>query len=214
MWETIAPFVAYVLALGVAAVIPGPGVAAVVGRALFKGSGGSLAFIAGLALGDVLFLTVAVLGLSTLAAVASQFFFVVKVLGGLYLLYLAWKFWTAPIEVTEAVRTAAEGPWASMLGGLAVTLGNPKTVVFYLALLPNVIDLTDVGAVDFIVLSVLTLLTLFAVLVPYAVFATRLRGMLTSPTALRRLNRSAATFIGGAGMMILYDAFGRTARAS
>ena len=212
MIETIAPFVAYVLALGVAAVIPGPGVAAVVGRALFKGSGGSLPFILGLAVGDVLFLAVAVLGLSTLAALASNLFFVVKVLGGLYLLYLAYKFWTAPVEISDAPDVNGQGWIASALGGLAVTLGNPKTVVFYLALLPNVIDLGTVGILDFAILSVLTMATLLAVLIPYAVFASRLRTTLRSPGALKRLNRGAATFIGGAGGTILYDAFARQAR--
>lgn len=212
MLEAMAPFVAYVVALGIAAVIPGPGVAAVVGRALFKGSAGSLPFILGLALGDVLFLAVAVLGLSTLAALASELFIVVKVLGGAYLIFLAWKFWTAPITIADSGPGSAQGPWMSALGGLAVTLGNPKTVVFYLALLPNLVDLGDVGLVQFAVLSVLTMLTLLAVLIPYAVFAASLKGVLRSPAALRRLNRSAAAFIGSAGGMILFDAFAHRLR--
>ena len=206
MIESILPFVAYVLALGVAAAIPGPGVAAVVGRALGAGSVSSLPFILGLAFGDVLFLTVAVLGLSALAAAASGVFLVVKALGGLYLLYLAWRFWTAEVEMADAIRPPPGSPWVAAASGLAVTLGNPKTVVFYLALLPNVLDLSAVGLFDWFLLSVLTMAVLVAVLLPYALLASRLRSVLTRPSALRRLNRGAAVMIGGAGALILRDA--------
>lgn len=202
--DGLTPYLAYVLALGVAAAIPGPGVAAVMGRALGSG-GGSLAFILGLALGDVLFLTVAVLGLAALAASASGAFLAVKVAGGLYLLHLAWRFWTAEPEAA-VVRARSGGRMAAALGGLAVTLGNPKTVVFYLALVPNVLDLSAVGLVDWLVLSALTVAVLMAVLTPYAALAGRLRALLTRPAALRRLNRGAAVLIGGAGALILREA--------
>lgn len=206
MIEELLPYFTYVGALAIAAVIPGPGVAAVVGRALSAGSGSSLLFILGLASGDVLFLSIAVLGLSALAAAASSMFFLVKVLGGLYLLYLASKFWTAEVEQTQLVRVPEQNPWIVVVSGFAVTLGNPKTVVFYLALLPNVLDLTKVGLVDWFVLSTLTMTTLMLVLVPYAVLAGRLRTVLTRPKALRTLNRGAAAMIGGAGALILRDA--------
>lgn len=206
MSDELLPYFTYVGALAIAAVIPGPGVAAVVGRALSAGSGSSLLFILGLAFGDVLFLSVAVLGLSALAAAASSVFFIVKVLGGLYLLYLASKFWTTEVEQTQLVRVPEQNPWIVVMSGFAVTLGNPKTVIFYLALLPNVLDLTKVGLVDWFVLSSLTMTTLILVLVPYAVLAGRLRTILTRPKALRTLNRGAAAIIGGAGGLILRDA--------
>ena len=206
MFETIAPFLAYAGALAVAAAIPGPGVAAVVGRSLGSDARGALPFVVGLALGDVIFLTVAVLGLSVLAATFAGVFTAVKVAGGLYLIYLAWRFWTAGVDPTRVERERAQSAWMAGLSGLAVTLGNPKTVVFYLALLPNVIDLASVTVLDWLVLSVLTLAVLFAVMLPYSVAAARLRALFASAVALRRLNRGAALFIGGAGALILADA--------
>lgn len=204
--ETIAPFIAYVIALGIAAFTPGPGVAALVGRALARDFRDAFPFIFGLAMGDVFFLTVAVLGLTALATFASGIFFAVKIAGGLYLLYLGWQFWTAKTEKTNIQCIASGGVWKAMLSGLMVTLGNPKAIVFYLALLPNVIDLTQVDTFDWMVLSLLTLATLFIVLLPYALLASRLRHLLTSARALKRLNRVAAILIGGAGVAILRDA--------
>ena len=206
MFETIAPFLAYAGALAVAAAIPGPGVAAVVGRSLGSDARGALPFVVGLALGDVIFLTVAVLGLSVLAATFAGVFTAVKVAGGLYLIYLAWRFWTAGVDPSRVEAMNTRGPWIATLSGLAVTLGNPKTVVFYLALLPNVIDLASVTALDWAILSALTMLILFAVMLPYSLLAARLRRVFASATALRRLNRGAALFIGGAGALILADA--------
>lgn len=208
--ETVAPFIAYVIALGIAAFIPGPGVAALVGRALTRDFRDTVPFIFGLAIGDVFFLTVAVLGLSAIGAFASGLFLVVKVGGGLYLLYLAWQFWTTKVEHPhfETVRSfgSSGDVWKAVGSGLAVTLGNPKSVVFYLALLPNVVDLTHIRPTDWLVLSLLTLVTLFGVLLPYAFMASRLRLLLSSARALRRLNRTAAILIGGAGAAILHDA--------
>ena len=205
MIENSLPFIVYIISLGIAAVIPGPGVAAVIGRALGAGASSSLPFILGLAFGDVIFLTIAVLGLATLAAAASSLFMAVKIAGGLYLLYLAWRFWTDKVERTEIARPPSRNGWIVAASGLAVTLGNPKTVVFYLALLPNVLDLTVVDLLDWIILSALTMGVLVVVLMPYALLAAHLRSVLTHPTALRRLNRSAALMIGGAGLIILRD---------
>lgn len=206
MPETLLPYITYVVALGIAAVIPGPGVAALVGRALGHGFASSLPFIIGLAIGDIFFLTVAILGLAALAAAASGVFFVVKILGGLYLIYLGWRFWTADVETPKVVGGTARNPWLVMVSGLVVTLGNPKTIVFYLALLPTVLDLTVVGPGEWAALSVLTMVTLVVVLVPYALLAGRLRTTLTRPKALRRLNRCAAVMFFGAGGLILRNA--------
>ncbi|ABD56017.1 LysE family translocator [Jannaschia sp. CCS1] len=206
MFEVSLPFIAYVVALGVAAAIPGPGVAALVGRSLAQGARTSLPFIIGLALGDVVFLTIAILGLATLANTAAGLFLVVKIMGALYLLYLGWRFWTAEIARIDLAGRPPIGSWSGAVAGLAVTLGNPKTVVFYLALVPNVIDLEQVGLSSWPILSVLTILVLLAVLIPYAALADRLRQFFASSRARRRLNRGAAMAIGGAGIAILSDA--------
>lgn len=84
----IAPFLAYAAALGIAAFIPGPGVAGLVGQSLGNGLRASLFFLAGLALGDLVYLAVAVAGLAALAEIFAEALLVVKILGGAYLVYL------------------------------------------------------------------------------------------------------------------------------
>ena len=95
-----------------------------------------------MALGDVVWLTFAILGLAALAQAFHEVFLVIKYAGAAYLLYLAYKIWTAPRRDGRDGGDRAEQPARLFLGGLAVTLGNPKIIVFYLALLPTILDLT------------------------------------------------------------------------
>ncbi|SHG79388.1 LysE family translocator [Cognatishimia maritima] len=204
--ETLAPYFAYIAALGIAAVIPGPGIAALVGQALGGNQRASTMFLAGIALGDVTYLTVAVVGLAAIAKTFASAFIVIKFLGAAYLLYLAYKFWTSEGALTHVKRARAQSDGESFLAGYFVTLGNPKTIVFYLALLPTVLDLNNVHVTQWAILSVLTILVIFSALAPYMLLASKARTLMTQPKALKRLNRFAAAFIGGAGSLILAEA--------
>ena len=82
----------YVLAVA----SPGPGVAAIVARALGRGTKGMPAFITGFLVGDLIWFTLAATGLAMLAQQAYVVFVVVKFAGAAYLLYLAYRLWTAP----------------------------------------------------------------------------------------------------------------------
>ncbi len=200
---TLTGFLAYTAALAVAAAIPGPGIAALVARALGSGFRSSLAMASGLLIGDLIYLTAVVLGLALVAQSFGLVFLAVKWLGVAYLAFLGWRFWTSGItpEAIEA-RAGKGGLFSCFLAGLTLTLGNPKTMIFYLAITPTVIDLKGVTAVSYFVLVAITVATLTVVLVPYLVLASRARWFLRSPRALKRLNRTAATFMMGAAVAI------------
>lgn len=204
--DTLAPLLTYAAALAVAAAIPGPGVAALVGQALGNGLRSALFFLGGIALGDVVWLSVAVAGLAALAQVFAGALLVVKLAGGAYLIWLAWKFWTSESGLVRAQGATQQNGMRSFVAGFTVTLGNPKTIIFYMALLPSVLDLRKVHLAEWSLLSALTVLVLFAVLSPYAVLAAKARGMMKSTDALARINRAAAGIIGAAGVLILGQA--------
>ena len=133
-------------ALVVAAASPGPAIAVLVGRVIGRGPEGAGAFAAGLIIGDLVWLAVAVLGLAVVAQTFHEVFLVIKYAGAAYLIYLAYRMWTAPVAPGDvAAATRGDRLPRLFLAGLALTLGNPKVVAFYLALLPNLIDLASVG---------------------------------------------------------------------
>lgn len=199
---SLSGFLAYCGALAVAAAIPGPGIVALVARTLGSGLRSSLPMTLGLVIGDLTYLTAAVLGLAFIAKAFGPAFLVVKWLGVAYLLWLAFKFWTRGVGIGRVEAERGEGPFASFLSGLVVTLGNPKVMVFYLALLPAIVDLATVTLWDYAILAALTAGVLLAVLVPYLLLAARARGLLQTPKALKLMSRIAAGFLGGAAAAI------------
>lgn len=191
-------------ALLVAAASPGPGIAAIVARVLAYGSPGALAFTAGVAIGDVVWLTVAVLGLAVVAKTFAAVFIAIKYVGAAYLLYLAWKLWSAPATVAASGTAApdARSQIKLFLAGLSVTLGNPKVIVFYLALLPSLVDLRAVSFAGWVALSATTVAVLAVVFGGYVLMATRARRLLTTPSRIRIINRASAGVMAGAAAAI------------
>jgi threonine/homoserine/homoserine lactone efflux protein len=200
---TLTGFLAYSAALGIAAAIPGPGLTALIARALGSGFRSALAMSFGLMLGDLTYLTAVVLGLALVAQTFGMAFLAIKWLGVAYLAFLGWRFWTSGIT-PEAVQAkkGRGGLVSSFIAGLAVTLGNPKTMIFYLAITPTIVDLKTITLADYGILVALTLVVLLVVLVPYLALAAKARGFLKSPRALRALNRTAAGFMVGAAAAI------------
>jgi threonine/homoserine/homoserine lactone efflux protein len=189
----------YVLAVAA----PGPGVASVVARALARGTQGAPAYIAGFLVGDLIWFTLAVSGLAMLAHTAQALFLAVRYLGAAYLLFLACRLWLAPPQTLGEVRPAArERPLQSFLGALALTLGNPKTMVFFLAVLPTVVELGRLSAVGFLAITLVIVSVLPAVLGAYTLFAARARARLTRPATVRWLQRGTGLVMAGAAVAV------------
>jgi threonine/homoserine/homoserine lactone efflux protein len=83
-----------------------------------------------------------------------------------------------------------------------VTLGNPKVVAFYLALLPSLIDLARVGLLGYVELAGVSIFILTVVFSTYALAAARARALLRSTRARRFLNRAGGTVIAGAAVVV------------
>ena len=199
---TAANLLVFALALIVAAGSPGPSIAALVARVLTHGFREVLPFLAAMWLGEALWLGCAVAGLAVVARTLGVVFIVIKFVGVAYLLYLAWKMWFAPTQVSESELPKGRSRWRLFGAGLAVTLGNPKIMVFYLALLPTIVDLQGVGAAAWIQLTAVTLLVLMSVDFAWALLAVRARRLLTSRKAVKIANRTSATVMAGAAAVI------------
>ncbi len=199
----LAGLLVFATALFIAAASPGPGIAAIVARVLGRGTQGALAFSAGVAIGDVVWLTFAIVGLAAIAQAFHGVFLVIKYAGAAYLLYLGYRLWTAPVTATEVeAQVSGEHPAKLFLAGLAVTMGNPKVMIFYLALLPTLIDLAGITVLGYAELVAVTLAVLGVVFAGYIGLAARARRLFTSPRAIRWINRTTGTVMAGAAAAI------------
>jgi threonine/homoserine/homoserine lactone efflux protein len=191
-------------AYALATASPGPGIAAILARVLGRGLRGVPAFIAGFVVGDLFWFTIAATGLALVAQTFAVLFIAIKYAGAAYLLYLAWKLWTAPARQEEvSIDQRNDGAGRLFLGGLAVTLGNPKVIVFFLALLPSVIDLEHLTVLGFVEIALLIVAILSCVLTAYAVAAASARRLISSPRTVRAVNRTTGTVMAGAAVAIV-----------
>ncbi|MCB1469158.1 MAG: LysE family translocator [Rhizobiaceae bacterium] len=189
--------------LFVAAGSPGPSIAALVARVVSKGIGDVLPFLLAMWIGEAIWLSFAIFGLSYVAQSFHAAFVAVKWAGIAYLVYLAWKMWTAPVKLDEtSTLPRADSPMKLFLAGIAVTLGNPKIMMFYLALLPTMVDLKSVGLVGWAELTATMAVVLVVIDLAWVLAASQARRLVRSPRAMRIANRLSAGIMGGAAAAI------------
>lgn len=188
----------------VAVASPGPGIAAVIARGLGRGLEGGAAFIAGFVIGDLIWFLVAATGLSVIASTYAPLFVAIKYAGCAYLLWLAWRIWNTPVEpAAQADASIARGTGlGACLGSLALTLGNPKVIVFFLSIMPLVIDVNDITPLAFAELAAIIMVVLSSVLLTALLLADRARRLFQSRRAIRRMNRTTAGMMAGVAAII------------
>jgi threonine/homoserine/homoserine lactone efflux protein len=187
----------FAAALAVASGSPGPSIAALVARVLTRGPRSVLPFLAAMWIGEALWLACAVFGLALVAQSFQLAFAALKWAGIAYLLWLAWRMWTAPV-VAAAPLPEAGSAWRLFGAGLAVTLGNPKIMVFYLALLPSILDLSAVGLAGWAELTAVMALVLIAVDLTWVLVAAQARRLFRTDAGRRLANRLSAGMMAGA----------------
>lgn len=201
-----AQIISYIFALSLAAAIPGPGMTALVARSVSGGAVTGFTMLAGLILGDLIYLSIAVFGLAVIAHTYTSVFTLINWAASFYLFMLAWQFWCHQPQAINIDQKATKRELASAwFSGLTITLGNPKTIAFYLAILPLVISLDNVSLQ--IWGGMLVPLTVFVLLSVGAIFilaALRIRHLLTSAKAQQLLFRSAGfiMMLAALGMVI------------
>jgi threonine/homoserine/homoserine lactone efflux protein len=197
--ETIAAFAGAFFLL---AASPGPGLAAILSRALGNGVTSGLAVTAGLVIGDAVFLGVAMIGLSAIASTMGPLFQIVKYTGAVYLIWLGMKALRASSTPLTLQAQTSSALWRDVMLGLVVTLGNPKPILFYGALLPTFLDLSTVGAREYAILMAVVIVVMFGVCSAYILMVDRARHMLAATNAAKRLNQATGVMFIGSGIVV------------
>lgn len=196
--------ITFLLAIIIFAVTPGPGVFAILGRALIRGARSCVALGFGMAISDIVYLLLACMGLAAIAESFGELFTIIRFAGAGYLFYLAWKMWHAPVNINVITKEQAKGDVImSFIQGFLISASNPKVILFYIAFLPSFIDLTSFTTNDIILVSILTLIGLMIGLMAIAIGASSARRQLNSTKAVTRLNRTAGSIMAGAGAFLL-----------
>ena len=158
----------------------------------------------GMTISDMLYLVAACLGLAVIATQWSEVFTVIRIVGAVYLIYLGWKMWTAPINLNqENKENTKSGEALSFVQGFLISASNPKVILFYIAFLPTFMDLAALDAGDIVLACVLTLIGLMIGLMLIAIFASKARQWFQTEKAAKRLNKTAGSIMIGAGAYLM-----------
>jgi len=190
--QTILLFVA---ATGVLFLIPGPSVIYIITRSVSQGRAAGLLSVLGMHVGTLPYVTVATLGFSALLASSSVAFQVLKYLGVAYLVWLGvqkLRSWRKHDEQTPD-DPQPMSKWRVFGQAVVVSALNPKTLLFYTALLPQFVDPAR-GSVTFQVLFFCAGFLVLGIISDgsYALLSSALSGRLRSNTrGMRRLDRTS-----------------------
>ena len=194
-------WLAFVAASVIMLAIPGPTVLLVVSYALGHGRKPALAIATGVALGDLTAMTASMLGLGAVLMTSAAIFTVLRWIGGAYLIYLGVRLWRAPVGPAEMLAVKDRGWRPMMAHAYAVTASNPKSIIFFVAFVPQFMDTTQPvpPQAGILVPTFVVLAALNAWL--YAWLAAAARGFLRSAPAQRAVNCTGGSLLIGAGLL-------------
>lgn len=193
--------VTFFFAIFIFAITPGPGVFAILAKAMVEGPKKCIMMALGMVASDLLYLQLACFGLATIADNWSDVFLIIRYLGAGYLIYLGYKMITAfthnqPISNQQKSQ---QTPLTSFSHGFLISASNPKVILFYVSFLPTFIDLTRLHGSDLILISVLSSIALMTAIMLVAYGASRLANVIKTPIAQQRLNKTAGSIMIAAG---------------
>ena len=198
-------WLAYIATSAIVLAIPGPTILLVLSYSIAHGRQATLPLVAGVALGDSVAITLSLIGLGTLLATSAAWFTIIKWLGGVYLIYLGILLMRGadrpmPMQADAARETS---PGKLFSNAFIVTALNPKSIVFFIALLPQFISASQPAVPQLWILGVTFVVLATIGATSYALFASSIRRFLASPRAQKAYSYIGGGLLCGAGIWAL-----------
>ncbi|SFG91283.1 LysE family translocator [Sulfitobacter dubius] len=200
---SLADLLLYCGALLILFLTPGPVWLAMMARALSGGFQAAWPLALGVAIGDMLWPLVAVLGITWILSVFDTVMVVLRwIASGVFILMGVALIRQAGEKISSDSRLTRPGMWSGFVAGIVAILGNPKAVLFYIGVLPGFFDLRAVTGPDIgLILAASVIVPLIGNL-SIALLVGRLRGFLTTPRTLRRINLVSGGMLVFVGLVI------------
>ncbi|WP_300033128.1 LysE family translocator [uncultured Roseobacter sp.] len=179
----------YAGALIILFLTPGPVWLALMARALSGGFAAAWPLALGVAIGDILWSLVAVLGISWILSVFDVFMAVLRwVACGVFIIMGLLLIRHAGQKISTDSRLTRPGLWAGFIAGIIAILGNPKAVLFYMGVLPGFFDLRGITWVDVAAIIGMSVVVPLVGNLILAACVGKIHGVITRPETLQRIN--------------------------
>lgn len=203
MTITLDQFLLYTGALVILFITPGPVWLAVTARALSGGFAAAFPVALGVVVGDILWPFLAILGVTWVVSQYADFMTVLRWVAALMFLGMGvMVLRRADRRIAPDSRLTRPGNWAGFAAGVAVILGNPKAILFYMGVLPGFFDLTRLTWADIAVIVAISIVIPLIGNTLLAIFVGRARAVLGTPKALWRMNLTAGILLVLVGLVI------------
>jgi threonine/homoserine/homoserine lactone efflux protein len=205
MTLTGSSLLAYSGALTLLVITPGPVVAALIARAATGGVRAVVPLAAGVAVGDVLWPLLAMLGIGVAAGIWADALHLLRIFGAAILVWMGVNLVRdaeAAAQRATAGGLARESGWTAFGAGLLVIAGNPKAILFYMGVLPGFFPMARLTVADMAVICLISALIPFAGNLAWAAIFARARVLLADPVAMRRLHMAAGLALIAVGAAI------------
>ncbi len=203
MTITAAQLLLYAGALLILFLTPGPVWVALIARAMSGGFAQAWPLAVGVTIGDLLWPLLAILGMSWVLGQWGEALTVLKWIAAGIFLWMGWALIRhADRALSSDSRLVQPGKLAGFLAGVAVIIGNPKAILFYMGVLPGFFDLRSVTVTDIAAICAMSMgIPLVGNLV-LAVALDRARRLLSSSTARSRVNRISGALLIAVGLIL------------
>lgn len=184
------------------ALLPSMSVMTVLARSASLGFRHGAVTSLGIVAGDLVYILLAIYGLSFLTTTLGGWFVVIQYLGAAYLIALGivlWRSKSSGLEIQQASETALV---SSFLAGFLLTLGDQKAVLFYLSFFPAFVDLSALTLADTGWVVAIALTAVGGVKLGYALLADQVRARLPRGKANRWVSRIAGSILISVGIAV------------
>jgi len=196
-------FLLFLAAALFVAITPGPGLFYIAARTLAGGRTEGLASSVGLGLGGLVHVIAGAAGLSALVMASAEAFTLLKLVGGVYLVWVGLKTWREA-RITEPVEVRTSGARRALREGILVEALNPKTAAFFLAFIPQFVDPTADVAMQFAGLGLISVVLNTSVDLIVTIWAAKARAGLTKrPSLIARSRQLSGAVMCGLGASLL-----------
>ena len=184
--------------------VPGTGVIYTISTGLAQRWRASIAAAFGCTLGILPHLTASILGLSAILHMSALVFQILKIVGALYLLYLAWGMWQDTGMIKFEQSDQKHNTWQIVVKGILINILNPKLTLFFLAFLPLFVS-ADASSPTRQMLGLGAIFMLLTLLIfgLYGILASSVSShLLNSPKIIRRVQKSFALVFAGLAVQL------------
>ena len=198
----------YTFGIFVLFLTPGPVWIAIISRSITGGLNGAAPLAAGVAIGDIIWPTLAIAGSAALAASYANLLLYLKYLAVIIFVVLGINLINNKNSTisSQNLKLSKSSELAGFTAGLLVIIGNPKAALFYLGILPGFFDLSRLTLTDCIAIALVSSLIPFLGNLALAVMVEKSREILSSAAAVRKLNILSGCLLIFVGLLILIEA--------